>query len=164
MKNIQSALSALACLSFAFLFQESRFLEFAGVNPNLVLVALLLYSVYRVPSLVSSIMTAAGLFIFAGSPPAVFWTASAAVVFLASSILKNFFLGNRILDFLVSTALGTVLFYFLSGLLFNVSEFGISFSYFNFPLSSFIFKEIAYNCAIALAAGWFFEKTFRPRQ
>lgn len=163
MKKIVYAAGILFCAVAVFLVHQARIAEIGGINPNFLLVFLILCSQYwKIPfrfALMLSIPLQ--IFFMIVFPFFSVWSGIVLLSFLASSHFGEKITGNRIIDFLVILFAGSVLSSLLSELVLNIEQFGVNFeSFFFSPLSLFL-KEWGYNFIVGIS-GWIFLQKVAP--
>jgi hypothetical protein len=145
-------LVALAVAAFGFFLQYERLLALGGINPNLILIFLLLFA-FTLKETVYFLFFSAFLFaitVLWGY----FWIGEVILIFglaFTARFLKNNFTGNMLLDFLLSTAVGTIVFYGIIAL----------FSPTPFPNFILLFLETVYNILTGLFFWLIFSHFFR---
>ncbi len=167
MKTYINFLLLCAGGSLVLFLQQSRVLEVYGINPNFFLVFLLVPVFYG--KIQFSYGIALGLFFFLFSlflfPFFKIWMGSVLFVFLLALFLRKKMTGNALIDFLLWTVFGTVIFYGVSEGVSNIYEHGINITDFSFLFHTFFIKEVFFNIVYAAIIWGIVAKTVvRPRR
>jgi hypothetical protein len=128
-------------VSVFFMLGQFRALSVAGINPNLLLIALFFFAVRADRfSFLGVLLAVSAVLVFLFTP---FWIIQYLVVLLIVLVfyflfIKNLMTGNRLFDFLIAVVLGTFLFYLVVG-------------FFSFGLpKTQILWEMLYNLAVGV--------------
>lgn len=112
MDKLNRFLVALLIMGLAFLVQKERLLSIGGINPNLLLVLALVFAFTEEKlGVIIPLFLATALIIFTWTP---FWIFEALAVLLIAFIIyliKKFFTGNKLADFLIVIFLISGIFY-----------------------------------------------------
>ena len=142
--HIEKFLLILLVVCLLFFIQQYRIFSISHINPNLVLLSLVLLLFFN-PGLLSflAVIISIALVMFITTP---YWSGEFAILFaliVAFLFVKKLLTGDRFIDFIIILSASTIIFYI---------ALGVFLSPFVSPLT--LLKEVLYNIILGSLA-WF---------